>query len=177
MRIHEFLPVVLLVAGSVAMASDFAPETGHDARGLHDPDPAGFSDVDVAPTASFDDDLDMSEFDGWADEPSGENARPPTRTAPPDWLTAEPSRTRPANDLSGTWRGNGGERVEIRGEQARLWDLSGQMCTCYFMVFGDRLIAYSPETDVVRKFEFFRDRGLFALRDQYGQVMIFERAR
>ncbi|MFM1891840.1 MAG: hypothetical protein RLZ44_917 [Pseudomonadota bacterium] len=82
-----------------------------------------------------------------------------------------------AVDLSGTWRGSGGEHVEIRRNAARIWGAGQEYCDCIFMIHGDRLIAYSPDSDVVRKYEFARDRDRFALRDEHGQTMVFQRVR
>jgi hypothetical protein len=82
-----------------------------------------------------------------------------------------------SNNLTGTWRGSGGELVEIRRNTARIWGPDQQSCYCIFMVHGDRLIAYSPDTDVVRKYEFAAERDRFGLRDEHGQTMLFERIR
>jgi len=88
----------------------------------------------------------------------------------------------PASDinlsyLSGTWRGSAGERVEIRGNQARIWGGNQQSCYCIFMIHGNRMIAYSPDTDVVKKFEYSGGLDQFMLRDDKGGVMSFERVR
>ena len=60
---------------------------------------------------------------------------------------------------------------------ARIWGAGQEYCDCIFMIHGDRLIAYSPDSDVVRKYEFARDRDRFALRDEHGQTMVFQRVR
>jgi hypothetical protein len=78
-------------------------------------------------------------------------------------------------DLTGNWRGSGGEFVEIRGNFARIWGGESKYCNCIFMLYGNRLIAYSPDTDVVRKFEFSGNRNYFMLRDDRGQMMTFQR--
>ena len=80
-------------------------------------------------------------------------------------------------DLSGGWRGSAGEQVEIRGNQARIWGNGQESCFCIFMIFGNRLIAYSPDTDVVKKFEYSGGHDHFLLRDDQGGVMSFERVR
>jgi hypothetical protein len=83
----------------------------------------------------------------------------------------------PPVNLSGTWRGSGGELVDIQRNTARVWGAGDQYCLCIFMVHDDRLIAYSPDTDVVRKYQFYADRDRFLLRDEDGQTMWFQRVR
>lgn len=78
-------------------------------------------------------------------------------------------------NLTGNWRGSGGETVEIRGNQARIWGGRYQSCDCHFWLVGKRLIAYSPESDVVRKYWFQGDRDRFSLIDEAGNVMVFRR--
>lgn len=80
-------------------------------------------------------------------------------------------------DLTGTWRGSGGEKVEIRRNRARVWGGPYQSCNCVFFLVGNRLIAYSPDTDVVRKFHFRGGRDRFWLIDEDGQLMSFWRVR
>jgi hypothetical protein len=79
-------------------------------------------------------------------------------------------------DLTGHWRGSAGETVEIRGNQARIWGGRYQSCDCHFWLVGKRLIAYSPESDVVRKYWFQGDRNRFSLIDEAGNVMVFRRS-
>jgi hypothetical protein len=67
--------------------------------------------------------------------------------------------------------------VEIRGNQARIWGDSQQSCFCVFMIHGNRMIAYSPDTDVVKKFEYSGGLDQFLLRDDRGGVMSFVRVR
>lgn len=80
-------------------------------------------------------------------------------------------------DLTGYWRGSGGETVEIRRNHARVWGGSYDYCDCVFFLVGDRLIAYSEDTDVVRKYKFWGDRDNFFLIDESGQLMSFQRVR
>ena len=105
-------------------------------------------------------------FIPWAPQGSGGPGAAPWSGTSPD-----------AANLSGTWRGSGGELVEIRRNWARVWGTDRQYCHCLFMVHGDRLIAYSPDTDVVRKYQFLSERDRFVLRDENGQTMLFERIR
>lgn len=83
-------------------------------------------------------------------------------------------------DLTGNWRGSGGERVQIQRNRARIWGGSGsyQSCTCVFFLVGQRLIAFSPESDTVRKYWFKQvSRDRFALVDDAGNLMTFWRVR
>ena len=80
-------------------------------------------------------------------------------------------------DLTGRWRGSAGERVEIRGNRARIWGNGQQSCECIFMIHGNRMIAYSPDTDIVKKFEYSGGLDHFLLRDEQGGVMSFMRVR
>ena len=57
------------------------------------------------------------------------------------------------------------------------WRDAQQFCDFVFLIYGDRLIAYSPTSDIVRKYEFTGGNGWFALRDAAGQVMSFRKAR
>jgi len=90
---------------------------------------------------------------------------------------ASPSAGALQADLSGNWRGSAGEYVEIRGNQARIWEGRERSCFCVFMVYGNHMIAYSPDTDVVKKFEYSGRGDYFRLRDERGGVMTFRRAR
>ena len=83
-------------------------------------------------------------------------------------------------DLTGSWRGSGGETVEIQRNRARIWGGSDshQSCSCVFFSVGQRLIAYSPDTDRVRKYWFKQVSGdRFALIDDSGNLMSFWRVR
>jgi hypothetical protein len=83
-------------------------------------------------------------------------------------------------DLTGNWRGSGGERVVIQGNRARIWGGGGghQSCSCVFFLVGQRLIAYSPDSDRVRKYWFKQVAGdRFVLLDGAGNLMTFWRAR
>jgi hypothetical protein len=83
-----------------------------------------------------------------------------------------------APDLTGTWRGSGGESVEIQRNYARIWGGEEKPCNCVFFLVGQRLIAYSPDTDVVRKY-WFQDGGSnrFTLIDESGNLMTYQRTR
>ena len=91
--------------------------------------------------------------------------------------TTPPATDRYQPDLSGNWRGSAGERVEIRGNEARIWKDGQQSCYCIFMIHGNRMIAYSPDTDVVKKFEYSGGLDQFLLRDDQGGIMSFVRVR
>jgi hypothetical protein len=83
-------------------------------------------------------------------------------------------------DLTGSWRGSGGEKVAIQRNRARIWGGSGgyQSCTCVFFLVGQRLIAYSPDSDMVRKYWFKQLSGdRFTLVDEAGNRMTFWRVR
>jgi hypothetical protein len=81
-------------------------------------------------------------------------------------------------DLTGHWRGSGGETVEIQRNRARIWGGSHQSCSCVFFLVGQRLIAYSPDSDRVRKYWFQREaRDSFNLIDESGNLMSFWRTR
>jgi len=78
-------------------------------------------------------------------------------------------------DLTGNWRGSGGESVEVQRNRARIWSGHGQPCSCVFFLVGRRLIAYSPDTDVVRKYWYQGEVNQFTLIDEAGNVMSFQR--
>jgi hypothetical protein len=81
-------------------------------------------------------------------------------------------------DLTGLWRGSGGESVEIQRNYARIWGGEEKPCNCVFFLVGQRLIAYSPDTDVVRKY-WFQSGGSnrFTLIDESGNLMTYQRTR
>jgi len=95
------------------------------------------------------------------------------------------SKTRPDSsfgdddqpDLTGIWRGSGGETVEILQNRARIWSGGKQPCQCRFFLVGKRLIAYSPDTDMVRKYWFLDGVHRFSLIDEAGNLMSFQRTR
>ena len=81
-------------------------------------------------------------------------------------------------DLTGTWRGSGGETVEIQRNRARIWGGQDKPCNCVFFLVGQRLIAYSPDTDMVRKYWYQGGSGSrFTLIDEAGNLLTFVRAR
>lgn len=81
-------------------------------------------------------------------------------------------------DLTGFWRGSGGESVEVKRNYARIWGGEEKPCNCVFFLVGQRLIAYSPDTDVVRKYWFQRNgSNQFTLIDEYGNLMTYQRTR
>jgi hypothetical protein len=81
-------------------------------------------------------------------------------------------------DLTGHWRGSGGESVEVQRNYARIWGGQDKPCNCIFFLVGQRLIAYSPDTDVVRKY-WYQSGGnnQFTLIDESGNVMTYQRTR
>jgi hypothetical protein len=81
-------------------------------------------------------------------------------------------------DLTGLWRGSGGESVEVQRNYARIWGGQDKPCNCIFFLVGQRLIAYSPDTDVVRKY-WYQSGGnnQFTLIDESGNVMTYQRTR
>jgi len=81
-------------------------------------------------------------------------------------------------DLTGFWRGSGGESVEVQRNYARIWGGQDKPCNCIFFLVGQRLIAYSPDTDVVRKY-WYKSGGSnqFTLVDESGNVMTYQRTR
>lgn len=105
--------------------------------------------------------------DVWSVPPGG------TGATGPDVVPAEGQ----VPDLTGSYRGSGGETVEIRRNRARIWGGQYQFCDCVFFLVGDRLIAYSADTDVVRKYRFGGDSAHFWLIDDAGQQMSFWRVR
>ena len=83
-------------------------------------------------------------------------------------------------DLTGSWRGSGGETVEIQRNRARIWGGSGshQSCSCVFFLVGQRIIAYSPDSDTVRKYWFHQtSASQFELIDESANRLIFWRVR
>lgn len=92
-----------------------------------------------------------------------------------------PARGAPADshqpDLTGIWRGSGGETVEVQRNRARIWSGNSSPCNCVFFLVGQRLIAYSPDTDQVRKYWYLGGTDQFSLIDEAGNLMNFRRTR
>lgn len=80
-------------------------------------------------------------------------------------------------DLSGIWRGSGGETVEIERNRARIWGWGDKPCNCVFFLVGRRMIAYSPDSDRVRKYWYQGGGNQFTLIDEAGNLLTFQRAR
>ena len=80
-------------------------------------------------------------------------------------------------DLTGIWRGSGGEIVEVQRNRARIWGALDRPCSCVFFLVGRRLIAYSPESDRVRKYWYRGGIDQFTLVDEAGNLLRFRRAR
>jgi len=80
-------------------------------------------------------------------------------------------------DLTGMWRGSAGETVEIERNRARIWGGRDEPCSCVFFLIGQRLIAYSPDSDVVRKYWYQGSGNQFSLIDEGGNLMTFRRTR
>ena len=71
---------------------------------------------------------------------------------------------------------SGGETVEIQRNRARIWGGSGshQSCSCVSFLVGQRIIAYSPDTDAMRKYWFNQtSASQFELIDESGNRLIF----
>jgi len=80
-------------------------------------------------------------------------------------------------NLTGIWRGSGGETVEIERNRARIWGGQDKPCNCVFFLVGQRLIAYSPDTDTVRKYWYRGTGNQFMLIDESGNLLTFQRSR
>ena len=109
-------------------------------------------------------------YDGW---------RPP-RSARPSTYADSGSVDSYQPDLIGSWRGSGGETVEIQRNRARIWGGSGshQSCSWVFFLVRQRIIASSPDTDAVRKYWFNQaSTSQFELIDESGNRLIFWRVR
>ena len=91
----------------------------------------------------------------------------------PDATTADSYQP----NLTGIWRGNAGETVEIERNRARIWGGQDKPCNCVFFLVGQRLIAYSPDSDTVRKYWFRGAGSQFMLIDESGNLLTFQRTR
>jgi hypothetical protein len=94
------------------------------------------------------------------------------------WQAPSPAHTdSQVPDMTGSWRGSGGETVEIQRNRARIWGGGQQSCSCVFFLVGQRLIAYSPDSDTVRKYWYQGQGDRFSLVDEQGNLMSFWRVR
>jgi hypothetical protein len=78
--------------------------------------------------------------------------------------------------LEGRWQGTGGDALEFRGDRFRLTARGRGGLSGSFLVHGDRLVAYLPETNTTRIFRFELRGSYLALADESGQVLLFQRA-
>ncbi|MGD1984356.1 MAG: hypothetical protein PVF93_10670 [Chromatiaceae bacterium] len=80
-------------------------------------------------------------------------------------------------DLTGFWRGSGGESVEVKRNYACIWG-GEKPCNCIFFLIGQRMIADSPDTGAVRKYWFQRGgRNEFTLIDASWNLMTYQFTR
>ena len=87
---------------------------------------------------------------------------------------AQPQRA--VTPIEGRWEGVNGERLEFGGDRFRLAAADGAAIAGSFLVHGDRLVAYVPDGDVTRMYQYERRGEYLALKDESGQVLLFRRA-
>lgn len=95
-----------------------------------------------------------------ADYPSPIGWRPPQAAAP---------------DLSGVWRGSQGDILIIRGDHFRIHNEQGLYGDGTYRIFGSRFLAQVPVFGVTRQYELALLGDRFVLRDEAGQLLVFER--
>jgi hypothetical protein len=104
--------------------------------------------------------------------PGAPGAAPPSTYSPWSAVGGPGGGTR----LQGTWRGSNGETMQFwGGKNFRLYGTEGRSVEGGYLQYQDRLITYIPETDVVRMYEFEYRPDMFAIRDSYGQIIVFRR--
>jgi hypothetical protein len=77
--------------------------------------------------------------------------------------------------LDGRWQSSTGEWLLISGDYFEVRSSEGS-ARGRLAVQGERLYTYSPELGVSLEYEFALDRERLALRDPYGQLLLFRRA-
>jgi hypothetical protein len=77
--------------------------------------------------------------------------------------------------LDGTWRGTNGAILIIRGSRFRIL-ADGQQCARgAFLTYGPRFVAYCAQADVTQSYEFEYRGDRFALKDRYGEIVLYAR--
>ena len=79
--------------------------------------------------------------------------------------------------VEGRWQGTSGELLEFRGDRFRLGASEKGQVSGTFLIHGGRLVAYVPEADVTRMYQFERKGDYLALQDESGEVLLFRLAR
>jgi len=109
----------------------------------------------------------------WASMPWGAPGMPPAYA--PRAGSAAPHG--PSSPLEGRWQGTSGELLEFRGDRFRLGASEKGQVSGTFLIHGGRLVAYVPEADVTRMYQFERKGDYLALQDESGEVLLFRLAR
>ena len=79
--------------------------------------------------------------------------------------------------VEGRWQGTSGDLLEFRGDRFRLGAPDKGQVTGTFLIHGSRLVAYVPEADATRQYQFERKGDYLALQDESGEVLLFRLAR
>lgn len=89
----------------------------------------------------------------------------------------QPSGDRPQapSVLEGVWQGAAGDVLTVHGHRFRIEAGQPQVGYGTFMLHGNRLIAYLPQTDSTRLYEYEVRGDYLALRDESGQMLLFRR--
>lgn len=87
--------------------------------------------------------------------------------------TASGSLSTPS--LSGTWQGDNGDVLVIRGDRFRIYDGESFYNDGTFRIVGNQLLIYAPTSGIVRRYQFAYRGNQLALRDSAGQVLSFRR--
>ena len=80
-------------------------------------------------------------------------------------------------NLNGIWQGHDGNILVIDGNRFRIHASEDQYLFGIFMTYGNRFIAYSPQSDITRQYQFEINGELLALQDEHGQIMVFQRLK
>ncbi len=80
-----------------------------------------------------------------------------------------------ASELDGVWQGQGGDLLEIRGDRFRLAGGAGRHIEGQLRTQGNVISMRNARTEATRSYEYAVHQGRLALRDPYGQLMLYRR--
>lgn len=93
---------------------------------------------------------------------------------------AAAAATRPGEPwphLNGIWRGASGDTLVIHGNRFRIHNAAGLYSDGIFQIVGSQFHAYTPASGVVRHYGLNQLGDRLALRDDEGQILLFERLK
>jgi len=115
----------------------------------------------------------------WSQGWPGMMSSMPGTAAGQDWMRQMPGANMPwfpgsTAALDGVWQGASGEMLEIRGDRFRLAAGAGYV-EGWLRTKGNVLSMRTAQTNTTRTYEYATSQGRLALRDVYGQLLLYRK--